>query len=130
VGLGPIACIDVQHCVGLIGSDATDSYGADLPTTTSDGGATWTAGSSTIGQAVSCVNAFCVSVGGRWAGLPSDTFPGDAYVSTDAGVLWTPSSVSTPDSFTSVACVSDVRCVAVGGNFPGVGPGIIMTYGA
>lgn len=128
--LGEISCTETQHCVGLIGSGATNSYGIGLPTVTSDGGMTWQEGSSRVGQAVSCVSDFCVSVGGVYAGVSSNTYPADAFVSTDSGSDWAPMQISTSASLTAVVCLSKVDCVAVGGNFPNSEPAIIASYSA
>ena len=133
-GLGPISCTDTQHCVGLVEGDATNSYGTALPTVTADGGTTWREGSPTIGQAVSCVAAFCVSVGGLWTGTvanasDTNTYPADVFVSTDSGADWVKMQISDPYSLTAVTCLSTVDCIAVGGDFPNPGPGVIMNYG-
>jgi len=126
-GLGPVSCSDAQHCVGLIGSDATNSYGVGTPAVTSDGGSTWTQASTTVGQAVSCLPGFCVSVGGRWQSA-TNTYPGDAYLSTDGWLSWSPMSVPTTESLTAVTCLSSVDCVAVGGSYPSATTGVILTY--
>lgn len=128
-GLGEISCSDAQTCVGLVGSGATNTFGMGSPIVTSDGGTTWTAGSSEVGAAVSCLSSFCVSVGGLWQSA-TNTYPGDAFVSTDGGLNWTPMTITTSQSLTSVACTSTVSCVAVGGSFPDSRIGVIMTYGS
>jgi hypothetical protein len=126
-GLGAISCVSSESCVGLVGSDATNTYGAASPLVTSDGGATWTKGSSEVGASVSCVGAFCISVG---ASSPAGTSRplGDAFVSNDGGRSWTRMVIATPDSLTAVACLSSTDCVAVGGNYPGNTAGAVMTY--
>jgi hypothetical protein len=126
-GLGTISCVSSQTCVGLVGSDATDTYGTALPFVTSDGGATWTEGSSEVGASVSCVRTFCVSVGAT-SQPETTTSPGDAFVSNDGGRNWTTMAVATPYSLTAVACPSSTDCVAVGGNVPSNTAGAIMTY--
>lgn len=126
-GLGPVSCADARHCVGLIESDATNSYGTGSPVVTSDGGASWSAGAGDVGQAVSCVADFCLSVGGRWQAA-TKTYPGDAFVSNDGGASWRPSPVSTPAALAGVSCRSSADCVAVGGVYPSGTPGAILTY--
>jgi len=59
----------------------------------------------------------------------TNTYPGDAFASTDGGLNWTPMMVTTSKSLTSVACTSMISCVAVGGNSPNSTTGVIMTYG-
>ena len=126
-GLGEISCVSAEDCVGLIGSSATDTYGAASAIVTSDGGMTWTTPPTPVGAAVSCVDNFCLSVGGRYQ--PStNTFPGDAFASTDGGQQWMPMSLATPDTLTAVACSSSRACVAVGGSQSG-SSSVIMTYG-
>lgn len=130
-GLGQISCSDVNNCVGIIESGATDSYGTGLPTLTSNGGTIWTEGSSPIGSAVSCVQHACISVGGLYQSSTM-TFPGDAYISTDNGLEWDSMSISTPQALNGITCVSSVNCVAVGGTAVGANSayGVIFTYGS
>jgi hypothetical protein len=126
-GLGEVSCSSAQTCVGLAQSDGTDTYGTGTPVVTSDGGQTWTRVSAEVGGALTCVGSYCVSVGGMWQEA-TNTFPGDAFVSTDGGLHWTPISISTSQDFTSVACTSTSSCVVVGGNDPNNTTGVIMTY--
>lgn len=128
-GLGQVSCSDAQTCVGLVGSDATNTYGTGSPIVTSDGGKTWTRGSSGVGAALSCVRNFCVSVGSMWQPA-TNTYPGDAFASDDGGLNWTPMTIMTSQSLTSVACTSMHSCVAVGGSFPDGATGVILTYGS
>jgi hypothetical protein len=127
-GLGEVSCSGAQSCVGLVGSDATNTYGTGSPIVTSDGGRTWTPGSSGVGAAVSCVSDFCVSVGVMWGSDVVNYVGGDAFSSTDGGVQWAPMAITTSQSLTSVTCISTTACVAVGGNFPEGTTGVIMTY--
>jgi len=127
--LGQISCVGPQACIGLVESGGTNTYGSGSPIMTSDGGRTWKAGSTGVGEAVSCVMDLCVSVGGRWTDI-TNTYPGDAFVSTDSGTDWEPMTISTPYSLTAVVCLSGVDCVAVGGNFPNPTPGAIFRYGS
>jgi hypothetical protein len=126
-GLMQVSCSNANHCVGLIGSDATDSYGTGFPVITSDGGSTWERGSSATGQAVSCVGDFCMSVGALW-NSQTNTFPGDAFNSTDGGLHWNPMSIHPQSSLTAVTCLSSTDCVAVGGNFQSGESPTLMTY--
>jgi hypothetical protein len=126
-GLGEISCADAQHCVGLVGSDATDTAGTGSPLVSSDGGKTWTRVPYGVGDAVSCVGTFCVSVGALWQSA-SNTFPGDAFVSDDGGLHWTAMAITTPELLNAVACTSSTRCVAVGGNLQNGSDGAILTY--
>jgi len=127
--LEAISCSDAQTCVGLVGSGATNTYGTGSSVVTSDGGNTWTKVSAAVGAAVSCaIDDVCVSVGGRWHSA-TNAYPGDAFLSTDGGLHWTPMSIATPDSLNGVTCRSSTDCVAVGGNFPGGTSGAIITYG-
>jgi len=117
--------------LALLNSYARFLVAEDYPMGVSDAAIDWfrEVRPEQLGQAVSCVNAFCVSVGGRWTGESSNTYPGDTYVSTDGGADWLPMQISTPYSLTAVSCASTVECVAVGGNFPNSTPGAIMHYG-
>jgi hypothetical protein len=125
--MGVISCVSSDTCVGLVGSDATDTYGTALPFVTSDGGTTWTKGSSTVGGSVSCVAKLCVSVGAM--NEPASNTPlGDAFVSNDGGRNWTTMTITAPYSLTAVTCPSSTDCVAVGGNYPDNTAGAIMTY--
>jgi photosystem II stability/assembly factor-like uncharacterized protein len=125
--MGVIACVSSDTCVGLVGSDATDTYGTALPFVTSDGGTTWTKASSAVGASVSCVANLCVSVGAKHQPA-TNTSPGDAFMSDDGGRNWAAMAITTPDSLTAVACPSSTDCVAVGGNYPDNTAGAIMTY--
>jgi len=126
-GLGEISCSDTQHCVGLIESDATNSYGTGFPIVTSNGGNTWERGSMAVGQSLSCVKSVCISVGGLWQST-TNTYPGDAFVSTDDGIDWSSMNISTPEALNAVTCLSAKDCVAVGGNFPSATTAVIMIY--
>jgi len=125
-GLAEISCTDARDCVGLIGSDATDTYGTASAIVTSDGGLTWTKPSKSVGGAVSCVETLCVSVGGLYQSSTM-TFPADAFLSTDGGRNWSPMRVTTSDSFTAAACTSTAHCVAVGGSYDD-SSSVIATY--
>jgi hypothetical protein len=133
--LGALSCSSAQHCVGLVGDGSPSGFGAGSPVVTSDAGGTWTRGSSSVGWAESCVKNFCMSVGGHVRPLVGSAFvtTGDAFVSTDGGVHWRPSSIPThliPTHLipTAVSCTSATHCVAVGGNIPKAKSAVIMTY--
>jgi hypothetical protein len=117
--------------VGLDNSEATNSAGVGYPIVTTDGGATWTAGSRTaVGAAVSCPGTHvCVSVGAKWPTASSAPPTGDAFPSTDGGATWPPMAIASPEPLFSVACRSSTSCVAVGGSFPAETQGAILTYG-
>jgi hypothetical protein len=117
--LGAISCYDARHCVGVITSGTTLATGS--PVTTSDGGRTWKRGSTTVGWAVSCVRNFCASVGGA-----TTPFIGDAFVSTDGGVDWSPSTISTSEVLLNVSCPSSSHCVAI--TIPTRKSAVILTY--
>jgi hypothetical protein len=128
--LGALSCSGAQRCVGLIGNDTPSSFGAGSPVVTSDAGSTWTRGSRSVGWADSCVKNFCMSVGGHLRSLAGSAFvtTGNAFVSTDGGVDWRPSSIPTRLIPTAVSCTSSTHCVAVGGNLPKSKSAVIMTY--
>jgi len=116
--LGAISCSGTQSCVGLIENPEAASFGTGSPTVTSDGGGKWTRGSITVGQAISCIESLCVSVGGHWQGPTTNlrNLVGAAFVSTDGGVNWSPSRIPTRRILTAVSCPSSTHCVAVGGD--------------
>jgi photosystem II stability/assembly factor-like uncharacterized protein len=121
--LGALSCSDARHCVGLIESDSASAFGTGSPMVTSDAGSTWTRRSRRVGAADSCVENFCVSIGGHF-----QPQAGDAFVSTDGGVNWRPSSIPTRLTPTAVSCTSSTHCVAVGGDLPRAKSAVIMTY--
>jgi hypothetical protein len=121
--LGALSCSGARRCVGLIVNDAVSSFGTGSPMVTSDAGRTWTRGSPLVGAADSCVETFCISIGGQLQPLA-----GDAFVSTDGGVSWRPSSIPTRPIPAAVICTSSTHCVAVGSDFPNAKSAVIMTY--
>jgi photosystem II stability/assembly factor-like uncharacterized protein len=121
--LGALSCSSSRHCVGLIGGTTATTFFAGSPMVTSDGGRTWTRESRRVGWADSCVGNFCISVGGDLQPLAAD-----AFVSTDGGAHWSPSSIRTRLIPTAVSCTSSTHCVAVGGNFPMAKSAVIVTY--
>ena len=128
VGLFAASCTGVEHCVGLLGSDATNSYGTGDPVVTFDGGTTWRQGSRVVGQSVSCIGSTCISVGADSVGPTSA--PATAFVSTDSGLHWSPMSISSAQSLDAVTCPTATDCIAVGGTFPGGPASLIVTLGS
>jgi hypothetical protein len=128
--LEALSCSGAQHCVGLIGNGTGSDVGAGSPIVTSDAGGTWTQGSRSVGAADSCVRNFCVSVGGHLPPLAGSAFvsTGSAFISTDGGTNWRPSSIPTSLIPTAVSCTSSTHCVAVGGDLPKATSAVIMTY--
>ena len=128
--LGALSCSGALHCVGLISNGTGSGFGAGSPIVTSDAGRTWTRGSSGVGWVDSCVRNFCVSVGGHLGPLAGRAFvtTGNAFISTDGGVNWRPSSIPTRLIPTAVSCTSSTHCVAVGGSLPKAKSAVIMTY--
>jgi photosystem II stability/assembly factor-like uncharacterized protein len=124
--LGAISCSDARQCVGVIPSYLASSAGTGSLITTSDAGRTWRRGSTGVGWAISCVKTFCASVGFHTS--TNDHLVGDAFISTDGGVNWSPSTIHTNQILTAVSCSSSPRCVAVGGNLPGAKSSVILTY--
>ena len=124
--LGHVSCSNATDCVGIIASDATDTYGTGTPIVTTDGASTWQPVSTTVGGSVSCVQHFCVSAGATYQAARG--FRAAAFVSTDGGLQWTPMSVSASQGLEAVTCHSSADCLAVGGNFPANTTAMILTY--
>jgi hypothetical protein len=125
--LGPVDCSTMEHCVGLIGSDATDTEGLGQPVVSVNGGQSWVEGTSVIGSSVSCIANTCLSVGARYA--TTMVFTSTAFSSTDGGETWSP--LTLPQStaiLTSVACTTSSDCVVVGNDGPNGSQSVIWTY--
>jgi hypothetical protein len=130
--LGAVTCSSDQHCVALVGDGSLSGFGTGSPIVTLDAGGRWKRGSSSVGWTDSCVENFCVSVGGHLhLHSPASSAlvtTGDAFISTDFGEAWRPSSIPTRLIPTAVSCTSPTHCVAVGGNLPKAKSAVIMTY--
>jgi hypothetical protein len=122
--LQDISCVDTRTCVGVHGTNGTDTWGQGDLTITRDGGRTWSTLPSVRGEDVSCTSALCFAVGAMYD-QAANVYSSTAFRSTDGGRTWAPVSTPRSQGFSSVACTTRNDCVVVGNDKTPA----IMTYG-
>jgi photosystem II stability/assembly factor-like uncharacterized protein len=140
---GSLSCVDAQHCMAIEQNDVTDPVHSII-ITTSDGGQTWTASTSTTPAADGLVSISCDSVtsctvtGEALAPDATETSgnAGGIILSTDdGGQTWTSGTLPTVGPATvqfvgALACPGSGGCVALAwaATYPAAaGQGVVLS---